>query len=47
MEHESEGDTNCDWCARYSQQRTGIGTGGFGDKRTCGDHPNCSIDKIG
>ena len=30
MEHESDGVTNCNWCARYSHQRIGIGTGGLG-----------------
>ena len=47
MEHESDGDTNCHWCTRYSQQRIGIGTGGFRNKRTSGDHPNYIIVEIG
>ena len=34
MEHESDGDTNCHWCARYSHQRIGTGTGGLRNKRT-------------
>ena len=37
MEHESDGDTNCNWQARYSHEKIGIGTGGFGNKRTSGD----------
>ena len=37
MEHESDGDTNCNWCTRYSHQRIGKGTGGLGNKRTNGD----------
>ena len=32
MEHEGDGDTNINWCARYSHQKTGIGTGEFGNK---------------
>ena len=26
MEHESDGDTNCNWHTRYSQKRIGTGT---------------------
>ena len=33
------GDTKCNWCAWYSHQRIGIGTGGLG---TSGDHLNYS-----
>ena len=47
MEHESDGNTNCNWCARYSHQKIGTGTGGLGNKRTSGDHPNDNIIKIG
>ena len=43
MKHESDGDTNCNWRARYSHQRTG----GLGNKRTSGDHSNYSIVEIG
>ena len=32
MKHESDGDTNCNWCAWYSHQRFGTGTGGLGNK---------------
>ena len=46
-EHESDGDTNCNWCARYSHQRIGVGTGGLGNERTSGDHPNYSLTEIG
>ena len=42
MEHEGDGDTNCNWCTRYSHQRNG----GYGNKRTSGDHPNYSIFEI-
>ncbi len=43
MKHESNGDTNCNRCARYSHQRTGSGTRGLGNKRTRRDHPNFYI----
>ena len=43
VEHESDGDTNCDWCTRYSHQRIGTGIERLGNKRTHGDHPNYSI----
>ena len=47
MEHEGGGDTNCNRHARYGHQRTGLGTGGFGNKRTNGDHRSDSIVEIG
>ena len=47
MEHKSDGDTNCNWCARYIHQRIDEGTGGLGNKRTSEDHSNDSIIKIG
>ena len=47
MEHENDGDTNCNWCSRYSHQKISRRTGGLGSKRTSGDHPNNSIIKIG
>ena len=47
MEYESDGDTNSNWCARYSHQKIGTGTGGLGNKRMSGDHPNNSLVKIG
>ena len=47
MKHESDADINYHWCAWYSHQRIGTGTGGRGNKRTGGDHPNDSIIKIG
>ena len=46
MKHESNGDTNCNWYAEYSYQRIDNGTGGIGNKRTNGGHPNDSISKI-
>ena len=47
MEHESDGDFNSNWCARYCHQRIGTGTGGIENKRTSEDHPNYNIIKIG
>ena len=46
MEHESDGDTNCNWCTWYSHQRFGTDIGELGNKMS-GDHPNYSIVKIG
>ena len=46
MEHESDGDTNSNYCARYSHQRLGSATEEFGNKRTSGDDPNNSIVEI-
>ena len=47
MEYKSDGDTNCNWCARYCHQMIGKETGGLGNKNTSGDHLNESIIKIG
>ena len=47
MEHESDGDTNCNWYTRYSHQSSGTGTGGLGNKRTSGDYSDYSIVEIG
>ena len=46
MEHESDDDTNYNWSTRYGHQRFGIRSGGLGNKRTSGDHPNYSIVAI-
>ena len=43
--HESDGDSNCNWCSWYSQ-RIGIQTGRLGNKRTSVDHLKYSIIKI-
>ena len=43
MEHENDGDTNCNWSAQYRHQRVGTGTEGLGNKRTSGDYTNYSI----
>ena len=47
MEHESDGDTNCNRCTWYGHRRIGKGTGGLGNKRTCGTYLNDSIMKTG
>ena len=47
MDHESGGDTHCNWCTWYSHQRIDKGTGGLGSKRTIGDPSNYCIIKIG
>ena len=47
VEHESNNHTNCDWYFWYSHQRIIKGTGGLGNKRTSGDHPNDSIIENG
>ena len=46
MEHEGDDEMNCNWCAQFSHQRIGTGTGRFGNKRTSGDHPNYSMIEI-
>ena len=46
MEHEGDGDTDCDWCTWNSLQKIGIGTGRLGNKRTSWDCPDYSIIKI-
>ena len=43
MEHESDLDTNCNWCSLYSHQRINKETGGLGNKRTSGYRPNYCI----
>ena len=40
IQHESDGDTNYDWCARNDPQRLGKGARRAGNRRTCRDHPN-------
>ena len=39
--------TTCNLCARYSHQRIGTGTGGFGNMRTSGNYPSNIIVEIG
>ena len=47
MENESDGNTNFNWCARYSRQKIGTETRGLEKKKTIGDNPNNSIVEIG
>ena len=42
-EQESDADTNCNRC---SHERIDKGTGKFGIKNMCEDHPNSSVIKI-
>ena len=46
MEHESDSDTNRNWCTSYSHQRIGAGKEGIGNKRMSGNHPDSSIVDI-
>ena len=46
IEHENDGDTNCNWCTRYIHERFGTRIGGLGNKRMVEDHPNYSIVEI-
>ncbi len=46
MEHESDIYTTYNWCSWYSHRRMIKWTGGLGNKRTSGDHPNYSIIEI-
>ena len=47
MEHASDVDTIYNWRAMQCNQSVGIGTGGLGNKRTSGEHPNYNIVEIG
>ena len=47
VEYDSDGDTTCNWSARYNHREIGAGTGGLGNKRTNWDHPNYIIAEIG
>ena len=46
LEHEGDGNANCNWCARNNLQMTGKGIRILGNKRKSEDHPNRSIIKI-
>ena len=46
MKHEVHGEANCNWRTWNNLQRMGKRKGRRGNK-TSGDHPNCSIVKIG
>ena len=47
MEHQSDGDTNVNWCFWYDHHGNGVRIGGIGNKRTTTDHPDYGIVKIG
>ena len=47
MEHESDGDTNCNWSTRYIPKKIGTGTGRIRNKRMREDHLNYFIIEIG
>ena len=47
MEHEGDGDTNCDWRTWYSHQRIDTETARLENKRTSEDYINYSIVEIG
>ena len=47
MEHEGNNYTNRDWCFWHSHQRIIKGTGGLGNKRTCGEQLNYYIFENG
>ena len=40
IRHEGDGDTSCNCCAQNNPQNIDKGTGGLGNKRISGDHPN-------
>ena len=47
MEHESNGDTICNWCTRNGPQRLGKGTGCLGNQSRNRDLSNYGIIEIG
>ena len=47
MEHEGDGDTDCDWCTRYNPQKLGKGTRKLRNQSQSREHPNYIIIKIG
>ena len=47
MEHESDGDTNCNRCTSNIPQTLGIVAGRFGNQRTSGYYPDNRIIKMG
>ena len=47
MEHDGDNYTNRDWGFWYSHQRNIERSGGLGNKRTNGDHPNYYIIEKG
>ena len=47
LEHESDGDTNYNWCTWNNSKRIDKETRRLGNKMSSGDHPDYSIIKIG
>ena len=47
VEHEIDGDTNCNWRVQNSHQGIGTGTGSQGNKRTRREDPKYRIIEIG
>ena len=47
MEHEGDGDTNCNRSPLYIHQKIDTGTGERGNKKTSGYHPINRIAEIG
>ena len=47
MEHECDGDINCNWCTRGDHIRLAKGVGRVGKLRTGGDHLKSGIVKVG
>ena len=45
MEHEGDGDTNCNWCTWNNPQKIGKGTRRLRSQRRRRDHPDYSIIK--
>ena len=43
LEYESDDYPICNWCYKYSHQRISTRTGGLGNNRLRGDHPNYCI----
>ena len=46
MEHESDGDTDTNWCSWYSCQRSDTVTGEHGNNRASGDYQKYSIIEV-
>ena len=43
MEHESNSDTSCNWCTRYSHQLIGKRSAGLGNKMKNGNHATTTL----
>ena len=46
IEHESDGDTNYDWCTRNDLHSLGKATERAENRKTCRDYPNNNVTKI-